>query len=322
MTTLYFDNTLIITLPKRVNKHNSSNIAQIGLSKENNCVISKKEKSRTYGTKGITTKGKRLVSNASKILEAKYGVKNIGFCTLTLPKLTKQQLKTLNAKWADVVDRYFKELSRVVQRKTNKPLEYVAVFEIQEKRFKATGQSYPHIHYVYPCRFKSKRDWLVSANQKREIWARILTNFFNLHNLPLSKKESFKASVDCQVVKKSVGGYLSKYLSKGGEMLEEIQKTNVLPKQWWTASKIMKQMYQDSIVHLKFEQVAEIFDKPEQYKAQKLITYYKYLSVDIEGKDYCFAMVAKASKTLANSLRPEKYMVKFEYSNFGSDKGN
>lgn len=313
MTKLYFDNTMIISLPKRSNVNNRSNKADIGLSKEKNCVIQKKEKSRTYGTKGITNYGKRLVSNVSKILERKYGVKNIGFCTLTLPKLTRRQLEVLNENWADVVERYFKELNRFTERRTNKPLEYVAVFEIQEKRFKRTGQSYPHIHYIYPCKIGKKKDWLVSANKKREIWQRILKNFFNLHNLRLKETQSFKASVDCQVVRKSVGGYLCKYLTKGGSLLEEIQKTNVLPKQWWTASKRVKQMFRDSIVTIGFEEVAEIWDNPELYKKQGLITYYKYLSTEFDGIEFIYAMIVRVSDTVANCYRPNDYMLKFQY---------
>lgn len=306
----------MISLPKTVVSHNHKKDAYIGLSKENNCVISEKQKPRTYGMKGITVKGKRLVSNASKILEYKYKRQNIGFCTLTLPNLTTKQLKILNQKWADVVERYFKELSRYTERKTKRPLEYVAVFEIQEKRFKKTGKSYPHIHYVYPCRLRKKGDWIVSANKKREIWGRILTNFFILHGCKLKKSEDFKASVDCQIVKKSVGGYLCKYLTKGGKLLEEIQKTNALPKQWWTASKAMKEAYRDSIVRLDFEQVAEIWDKPEQYKKENLISYYKYLSVDLDGTELIYAMVVRLKGELARCLRPLDYMLKFEYSNF------
>lgn len=206
-------------------------------------------KRRAYGRRGITTYGKRMVSSSAVILEKEWGRRCTGFGTLTLPPMSVQQELHICANWSKLVNRFFEELRRH-QRRHGVDSRYVHVTEIQEKRWQETGSLGLHIHFLYKARKHAySKDWHVCADWCRDTWRRILANSLGVSALEISKPRC-----QLEIVKKSASGYIGKYLSKGGKVLEDIEKVSegqaVLPRSWWGLCDILRDDVKKQIIRL------------------------------------------------------------------------
>lgn len=211
------------------------------------------QSSKNYGLNGITRFGRRMVKNGAVLLEKKYGIGRLGFITATIPTFDQVTIGVIASNWSEVTRRFFQKLKRHLER-LNLPLEIVCCTEIQEKRFRRDGVVAPHLHFIYVCKQQTHE-------KKFNILACLLRRYWRDSVMQVVKKEcglpnqhvSFSASIDAQVIRKSAAAYLGKYISKGGEILQELIEKGFeehFPKQWWTASKVMKAMIKDSIIRL------------------------------------------------------------------------
>lgn len=248
---------------------------------------SSREKRGSYGTYGITPFGRKVVENTSIILERRYGRKHLGFITCTLPNFPEELHRRLNGIWGEVVRRFYQKLKRQLE-KISKPFIYVGVTEIQEKRYKRTGIPAPHLHFVYVCRSnRSSRYWLYVC-QIHRAWNEAIREAIGSIGYPntMSALPGW-GSVHCKTVRKSAAGYLGKYISKGGKVLESMKENGwtEFPKQWWTASMQCKKMFKDSIIHLDSHMCNSFFYQLALYLHEGTITWASYVDVLI-GDDY------------------------------------
>ena len=180
------------------------------------------------GLKGITTHGKRMVRNGCHILEEVFGRGRCGFGTFTLPDLNLPDYAAVCTQWSDIVNRFTQEVKRTLATRTEKTY-IVFVTEFQEKRFEKEKRAYPHLHICYPARPQRDYNWYISASEFRAMWKQAVERC-------CLSSYCFDASVDCVVVKKSVGAYLSKYLTKGAGDIARYLETG-LPfgclGHWW-----------------------------------------------------------------------------------------
>lgn len=188
------------------------------------------------GTKGLTNYGKRYVRQSCYLLESKYGIKNLGFYTLTIPTCRVNEAWDIALMWTSIYKYFFKLLRNHLYASGIEEVYYVGVTENQSHRSKRDGCPYFHIHFVMPCYIPGTREYAVSANTLRSFWRRAITNF-----VPLDSRTSWGASVDSQVLRKSASGYLSKYFSKGSD-LGEIYP-GILPSSWYFSTLEMKAAY-------------------------------------------------------------------------------
>lgn len=159
------------------------------------------------GLKGISSHGRRMIRNGCWMLEREFGKGRCGFGTLTLPDLTDEDYINVCKHWGEIVNRFSKWAQRRLKaRGVKKYIVYVT--EFQEKRYVKTRKAYPHLHLCYPARPERNYRWYLPASDIRRAWQRVVESHCVQHY-------NFGASVDCVVVKKSLGAYLSKYLSKG-----------------------------------------------------------------------------------------------------------
>lgn len=209
--------------------------SSIGLSLLTNSHNGGTKPRKPRGHKGITSLGKRTVRNGAWLLQKSAGRKRLGFLTVTLPSMPDRLdvMAVLIGEWSEMVRQFFQELTRAIERKGKKAL-WVGCTEVQEKRFEKHGQPAPHLHAVYVAH-DGKFNWYVTAAQMRAIWKRIiearLKAIFN-EDLDID----CGASIDCQTVKKDASGYLAKYLSKGGDVIEKMkdrQMDDLIPSAWW-----------------------------------------------------------------------------------------
>lgn len=208
--------------------------ASLGLS-----TVSNSRKSK-MGLKGITNYGRSMVREGCYLLEHKYGKDNLAFVTLTVP-YSGEDLKVIARNWGKVKHRYFEELARFYQRR-NTELEYVAVTEIQEKRYKRLGEVAPHLHYC--CNSKNGKTYVMTPMELRGLFQRVCERF-------VTSDVPFTASENIQKVKKNAGRYLSKYFSKGGGCIKKIaaEEPELLPSQYWAVSKtILKSVARETVV--------------------------------------------------------------------------
>ena len=159
------------------------------------------------GSKGINSRQRDLLCWGAATLERVYNRTNLSFLTLTLPELSTDDLDALKCHWGDIVNRVqlrIKEKLHGMGIKT----AIVGCVELQLERFEDTGSVYPHLHMVFRGRRDSGSDWAIKPHQFRQIWRRCCCKFLG------STKYDWAASENVQQVKRSVAGYLAKYVSK------------------------------------------------------------------------------------------------------------
>ena len=195
------------------------------------------ERSRE-GLRGITKHGARTVRNGAFLLEQKYGQRHLTFLTCTLPLVNDTAEYNAGREWPEIVRIFNQSLIRLL-RAAGLPPSYVGCTEIQEKRYQERGGLPLHLHMVFPGR-KQFKSWAISANQFRALWYNAVTA-----RCPEFKGANFKASVDCQPVKKSAESYLGKYMTKGAASLSNLLRDDpgiaeFLPRSWWSCSLAVK----------------------------------------------------------------------------------
>jgi len=196
----------------------------------------------SYGRQGMTGYGKKMVRSACAILERRYKGR-LTFATVTMPSLPPEQRRAMAESWPEFVRQALQWLSRTLQRQ-QLPKAVVSVSEIQTARLQAGNGGYLHLHMVWPNRRARKGCWAVDVLEfrawceafwiRRGIW-----------------EEGAWVNVNTQRVEVSAAAYLSKYMSKGGDCLEEFVAENgwaAVPGQWWNLTKPMRDAVKREVV--------------------------------------------------------------------------
>lgn len=188
-----------------------------------------KTQSRRYGLKGISAGGRKRVREGCYLLERKYG-KRLGFYTLTCPYTDEKLVYEFNRNIAEVARRYFQKLKRYYEG-CGQVWSYVSVYEYQTRRYDSDGIPVLHIHYLAPCYRGGTYQWVCEADELRAIYASACAEV-------VCSNVDTSAAVDSAVIRKSAVGYISKYMSKGGDICDELAQTcsSQVPSQWWSMS--------------------------------------------------------------------------------------
>jgi len=189
------------------------------------------------GSKGINPRQRDLLCWGAATLERVYNRANLSFLTLTLPELSTDDLDALKCNWGDIVHRVqirIKEKLHGMGIKT----AIVGCVEIQLERFEDTGFVYPHLHLVFRGRRDSGSDWAIKPHQFRQIWRRCCCKFLG------STKYDWTASENVQQVKRSVAGYLAKYVSKCASKSGLGVLANWHPRDWIFVGRRIRVLYE------------------------------------------------------------------------------
>jgi len=159
------------------------------------------------GSKGINSRQRDILCWGAATLERVYNRANLSFLTLTLPELSVDDLDALKANWGDIVNRV---QLRIKEKLHGMGIEtaIVGCVEIQLERYENSGSVYPHLHLVFRGRRDDRSAWAIKSHQFRQIWRRCCSKFLG------SAEYDWGASENVQQVKRSVAGYLAKYVSK------------------------------------------------------------------------------------------------------------
>lgn len=156
----------------------------------------------------MSTSMRRNIRNAAYMMEQDYGKDNLSFLTLTLPDLSSEDLQSCSDNWGKMVDQILKYLRKRVE-KHGINFAYVYCSEIQLKRLQQRGEYALHLHILFRGRCAKKKPWCVTPCQVRKAWAGIIRCVIGHSRFCADALENL------QVIRRSAGAYIAKYLSKG-----------------------------------------------------------------------------------------------------------
>lgn len=195
------------------------------------------ERSRR-GLKGISRLGARTVRNAAFLLEKEYGIDRLSFLTCTLPFESATAEYAAGREWAEIVRIFLQKLGRLLKA-AGLPGSIVSCTEIQEKRYQERGGMPLHLHLVFVGK-RARKNWAIGKYQFRSAWASSV-----MCRCPEFKESDWKAATRVETVRKSVEGYLGKYMTKGSATLSKVIEEDpgiaeFLPSAWWNCSLKLK----------------------------------------------------------------------------------
>ena len=248
-------------------------VAPLGLSDATNCHngFGKKDyKPAKRGSKGITTKGRHLVQEAGFLLEQKYGKDNLSFLTVTLPAFyARNELELICLSWSDLIRKFIQELKRILKRR-GYPVSMVWVTEIQEDRYRETGDVCPHLHLVMiGKKHRYQKGYAIHFSEVRSLWERILSNF-------LDRAVTCQAGTRVERPRKSLCAELGKYMSKGGKIIKDIikdGKADMLPSSYAGCTDNLKRAIAERTTVLRGAEALKFVDNQEDMKLAGLLFY-------------------------------------------------
>jgi hypothetical protein len=269
------------------------------------------------GLQGITGYGRKMVRSSCYLLQEKFGKERLGFLTLTLPN-NPSYLPILSQRkaWPELVRKFDQELTRELERK-GAPIHYIQVTEIQEKRSRATGTLIPHLHLVYVAwdgksyRDDGKKEFYLSHSWLQETWQRVLENSLKTWEAWIEGNPLDKARVSIETIKKSVEGYLGKYMTKGKKSLDKLVKdgfsVSEIPCHWWGCNKEMRELVKSGIQSLPGDIVTTVLQGVDlvkrgvaRYQREIKITLTRGCEEVEKTVGYAFRLVESWNKSLRN----------------------
>jgi hypothetical protein len=233
-----------------------------------------------------------MVRNGCYELEKAYGVKRLAMWTFTIPYTDPVTLMLICNQWSNIQRKLLQELGREVQRNGG-VFDWVAVSEIQEKRFEKRGEFCPHLHIVAVCRDNPRKsEFYVTASKMREIWERIMKK--EVKDAGLDEEKEFSASVDCSPLRKTASGYMAKYMSKGSEVIEKGKEMGyVVPRQWWGAKKSLKDKIKANKRKIPSDLKTAIVQLGTKLIDRGILEYLYPVEIEHDGELRCFGWVGK-----------------------------
>jgi hypothetical protein len=245
----------------------------MGLSDAINCHKSppkNRKKSAKRGSKGITTKGRRLVTEACYEQEKEYGQHCLSFLTATLPAFANlADLQFICANWSDLIRKFIQELKRILERR-GFPTTMVWVTEIQEDRYRDSGVVAPHLHLtMVGKKHRYAKQWAISKGEVRALWERLLGNL-------LDRPVTCQAATRVERPRKSLKAEMGKYMSKGGKVIKEIiqdGKANDLPSSYCGCSDDLRKVVKSKIKRTYGYEAQKFADHQQEMKEAGLLFY-------------------------------------------------
>lgn len=198
--------------------------------------VSPDTKNARKGTKGITSHGRNSIRAACHWLEEQFGKRNLSFLTTTLPDAVLRVCTPYT--WSEVVNRFLKSL-RYHLKKAGLCCEVVGCTEIQENRLLTTDGIPPlHLHLLFQGK-QHYQHWGIDKAEYQRLWAQACLSVWQV-------EAEFSQSCRVESIYRSGVAYMSKYLSKGGAVLDKCNP-DLLPSAWFTLSSYLKAIIKRTI---------------------------------------------------------------------------
>jgi hypothetical protein len=219
--------------------------------------------------KPMTGFAKRMLRSGIALLQRMHGKRNLAFLTVTIPNLPWYELRMVCEAWGELATRLMEEVGRELERHELDP-SYAHANEMQIERYLKDGTPAPHLHAIFQGRKTGDSRWAISIGKFRELWERILGNF-------LGREISLPAATRVEPIRKDAKRYMSKYVSKGCEVVDRMIKDELidfLPKSWWGMSNGLRRTVKAETVDIPKDTAYMIADHLTEYKAAGLIKWF------------------------------------------------
>lgn len=202
-----------------------------------------KNRSPKYGKTGISGYGKKMVKSVGALIDQKLPRHRVTFATVTMPSLPQHLRQELGRCWPELVRQMLQTVSRRLSKK-GLPKVAVSVTEIQPKRLAESGEAYGHLHLLWLNQPGKKGNWTVNVLHLRS-W---VSDFLQRRGIWVPDAH---VNIDVRSVKGDKASYLAKYLSKGGEILDNAAKDltwECMPSQWWNVTKQAREWVKNELI--------------------------------------------------------------------------
>ena len=218
------------------------------------------------GERGITQYGRRRVREGCALLEEHRAC--LAFWTVTLPTEALLHLNETD-RWPMFQDRIRKELARRLQLAGLVP-EIVGVVEIQEKRTRRTGVCGTHLHICYRAKRTRWNCWAIDpASLDWIILAALQTCGMDRCDVSTAGK--------VQPIRKSVGRYMAKYMTKGSCLAAVCpRQKNLVPRQWWFMTAPLASRVAAATLEMPWDFCSWLGSSREALEEAGLLTYGRY----------------------------------------------
>lgn len=209
--------------------------------------LPKNHKASPRGQKGISAHGKRLIRNACHRIEIEVDKSLLTFATFTLPDVSTEESLFIGENWGEIQRVFVQKLTRAL-KKEGLPGEVVGAVEIQEKRFDRDDILSLHLHLVFKGRNKGET-WGITPSEYNDLWKSVLQGYL----FRSVETYDWRAVHNVQRVKKSVEGYLGKYVTKGVKSMSRVVErfgSGCLPSHWYSCTNSLRRRVLDSRVSL------------------------------------------------------------------------
>lgn len=271
----------------------------LGLSLVRNLHI-KPARPETYGRKGITPYGKKMVRNGAYLMERAHGKNTLGMLTLTVPPLPKDDLATVAQNWGKLVNRLYQWIHRR-QASKGLPTKACGCSEVQPKRSRHDPLGSLHLHIVFVGKLhRYQKSWAFSYKEIRTWW---LESLARLVGYPVTSQ----AVENLKPVRVSAAGYLGKYMSKGSLEVGSVAAAggwSCVPRQWWHMSKGLKDEVKKKTLHgpvigsLIGGIIDEYFNGQDVFPGVLLPSY-----LEVSGIKYLCGWAGRLSRVESDNLR-------------------
>jgi len=236
------------------------------------------------GSLGITSHGRNQIRAGCYWLEDNFGRKNLTFLTVTLPDEAMRACTPQT--WAEITNRFLKALRYHLKAEGLCP-EIVGCTEVQSARLNETDRIPPlHLHLLFQGRQEYKH-WALGKKFYQELWAKTCQTVWKLES-------EFSQSCRVESIKSSGVAYMSKYLSKGGDVLSKC-KPELLPSAWYTLTAKLKGIIKATILHGKSHLAEQLYK--HIYNGELLSWSREIYSAEHgDGSQYLIAFVGQIAK--------------------------
>jgi hypothetical protein len=240
------------------------------------------------GQKGLSPHGKMLVKNAASYLQKRYGKSRLSFLTLTLPGVTAEESREISQNWSEIVRKFLQTLRRQLIA-AGLPPQVISVTEVQEKRFQRDGVLGLHLHLVFVGRHRAG-GWVLTPHAVRSYWCRAFPKTIQSYE--------FSSTENLQRVKGDAARYLSKYLSKGVNVLgnsPQIEKyREVLPTSWYNCTDELRSQVKRLVMSGKG--ISEMIALIVEHAVPDALEFLMPIYVEIDGYEFIAGWRGKLKK--------------------------